>query len=724
MSSLDHPTIADGAAPTATAAVGPPEAAFGLRARLPRAAVELALLSFTALFLELMVIRWVPAVVRIVSYYANLMLISSFLGLGIGALLARHRRDLFPWLTLGLLGDVLLLLACRSVLLPGSDVELRFAAGGSNLPAYATLVTIFVGNTLLFAPLGQRIGRAFAALGNLRAYAWDLGGSLAGTVAFALFAYWHFSPLLGMAAVVTIAIALGERRRRGWQALPALAVLVVVFMATPRRAIWSPYHYVTLHDEGGQLVVAPPPGLAAMRDPPLYVLRVNQDFYQLHGSIDLRRYSPGSPRFRRVASLRAQYLLPYAAGPHPQRVLVVGAGGGPDVEAALLSGATRVDAVDIDPAILALARRFNAARVYDDRRVRVHVDDARSFLERARHRYDAVVFGFLDSQGLSSSMANIRLDGFVYTVESFHSAFSLVEPGGVLSVAFYPGARPWLVEKLAGMLQRACGKPPAVYSDGSRVILLATRPGPQPRALPAGLGAYRRVPPPAGAVPPAVDDWPYLYLAQRTIPTDYLVVLVVLLGLSLAALRLLAPAGFGGRPLHFVCLGAAFLLLETKSIVDCSLYFGSTWLVTLLVVCGVLLMVLAANAVAMRARGLSARALYAPLLLSMLLLYLAPRAPILALPWGARLLWTLLVVPLPIFFAGLIFSTSFRDQPNAPALLGANLVGAMVGGFGEYLGMAIGYRALSLLAMAFYLGSLLCLGRGGEKSVAAPRAAP
>lgn len=45
-------------------------------------------LSFAALFLELMVIRWVPAVVRMVAYYANLMLISSFLGLGLGAMIA------------------------------------------------------------------------------------------------------------------------------------------------------------------------------------------------------------------------------------------------------------------------------------------------------------------------------------------------------------------------------------------------------------------------------------------------------------------------------------------------------------------------------------------------------------------------------------------------------------------------------------------------------------
>ena len=96
-----------------------------------------------------------------------------------------------------------------------------------------------------------------------------------------------------------------------------------------------------------------------------------------------------------------------------------------------------------------------------------------------------------------------------------------------------------------------------------------------------------------------------------------------------------------------------------------------------------------------------------PLLLSVLLLYLVPREPILDLPLGGRLLWALLVIPLPIFFAGLIFSRTFDGQPDAPSLLGANLIGAMLGGFGEYLGMVVGHRALLLLVVGCYLGSLL-----------------
>ncbi len=675
-----------------------------------RLSLQIAVLSATALFLELMVIRWAPAVVRIVNYYANLMLISSFAGLGIGALLAARRWDLFRAFPLFLLADVLVLRACREVLLPGSEAEARFIQGSPALANYAVLVAIFACNTLLFVPLGQKIGRLFAALPNLRAYGWDLAGSLAGTLLFGAFAFYRFSPVVGMAAVVIVTAALAARRDRLWHLLAGAAAVVLVVYATERHATWSPYHFITVHDEDGEVVTEPAPGLVTMMDPPSYTLRVNQDFFQLHGTIDRTRYQTGSWRWKRAMALGPQYLLPYVARRHPHRVLIVGAGGGTDAEAALLGGAGRVDAVEIDPGIVRLSRRFNASRVYDDPRVHVVVDDARAFLQRARGRYDVVAYGFLDSQGLSSSMSNIRLDGFVYTVEGLRAAWRLVDEGGLLSVAFYPAGRPWLVEKLAALAADATGRAPVVYSEGTRVIVLVPRGG---GALPSSVGNFHRVPVPAATVPVPTDDWPYLYLRARTIPADYLVVILSLLALSIGALWVVKPPGFGARHLHFACLGAGFLLLETRSIVACALYFGSTWLVILIVVCGVLLMVAAANAVAMR-RHFRPRLLYAPLLVSLFVLYAVPPEAILGLPLAGRLLWTLLVVPLPIFFAGLVFSRTFDGQPEAPSLLGANLIGAMAGGFGEYLGMLVGHRALLLLVVACYLASYLFLRRTGD----------
>ena len=59
------------------------------------ACAQLFAVSFITLFLELMIIRWVPANIRLIAYYANLMLISSFLGIGLGALLKEKGLNLF-----------------------------------------------------------------------------------------------------------------------------------------------------------------------------------------------------------------------------------------------------------------------------------------------------------------------------------------------------------------------------------------------------------------------------------------------------------------------------------------------------------------------------------------------------------------------------------------------------------------------------------------------------
>jgi hypothetical protein len=385
---------------------------------------------------------------------------------------------------------------------------------------------------------------------------------------------------------------------------------------------------------------------------------------------------------------------------------VVGAGGGADVQAALAAGAGHVDAVEIDPVIVGISRRFNADAPYSDPRVQVHVHDARSYFSKAAKGYDLVVFGYLDSQALFSSMSNLRLDGFVYTVESIRAAYGLLNETGMLTLSFAV-PRDWMVLKLYRMLAEGTGHTPLIYRNAGQVVLCVSR-GALPPPPPAITMFQRVVVTGQPQVEMPTDDWPFLYLSKKTVPTDYLIVIGCLLAISLLAVGALRGRSFGRNDAHFALLGMGFLLLETKSIGDCSLYFGATWLVTLLVVLGVLLMVLAANVVAGRLPRFSFW-FYVPLFVVLAILWMVPRDQILVLGFTGRLLWTLLAVPLPVFFAGLIFSTTFRDAANPSVLFGANLIGAMIGGFSEYLGMAMGSHRLSLLLIAVYAGSLLCL---------------
>ena len=280
----------------------------------------------------------------------------------------------------------------------------------------------------------------------------------------------------------------------------------------------------------------------------------------------------------------------------------------------------------------------------------------------------------------------------------------------MLSLAFYISHRPWMLHKLYRMVEEGTGRAPIVYAsaDTSRVVFIA----PKGREVtgPTPITSVNRIELEPIGFPVATDDWPYLYLAYRTIPSDYLLVIGTLLLLSIVAVLALKPPGIGASHGHFAFLGAGFLLLQTKSIVDASLYFGATWFVTMLVIAGVLLMVMAANWVAIR-RRFDAKLIYVPLIASLLVLILVHREWILALPWGGRLAWTLLAVPLPIFFAGLVFSTTFKRETQPASAFGANLLGATVGGFAEYLGMVVGSQALSLLVIACYLCSYLVLRR-------------
>ncbi|MCH2172703.1 hypothetical protein MK489_18150 [Myxococcota bacterium] len=678
--------------------------------------LQLLALSFVTLFLELMIIRWVPAGVRLVAYYANLMLISSFLGIGLGALLQNRGTRLFSLFPYLLAIDLAVLVIARQLTLPTFGAEHRYYAVDPDILNLSVLVAIFALNVLLFVPLGERIGALFDSLPRLRAYAWDIAGSLLGTLAFGVFSFLFFAPIFGFALVAGIYLGLAEKHMRWPSALAFGVCLVLVGMSSLPGAIWSPYHYVTVQDIQSQAPVVideVPREVREGPDPPAFSVSVNRDYYQLLQTMDPTRYSPGSPARQHANRTLANASVLYRLLGSPDRVLVVGAGGGKDVEAALLNGAGRVDAVEIDPVLVELSRRLSASGVYYDPRVHVVNDDARAFFSRAEPVYDAVVFGHLDSQALFSSMNNIRLDGFVYTVESFRAAFRLVREGGVLALGFQ-APRQWLQDKLVAMMAEATGHEPIVYEHAGTLAILVPRG--ELERVPETYGTLKRVswvPPASDTTPLATDDWPFLYLSERSIPNDYLVVIVTLLALSSIALFVgMGPLRLGAEQVHFAALGAGFLLLQTKSITDCSLYFGATWLVTTLVVAGILVMVFAANLVAMRIASVRL-SFYIPLLCVLFVLWWVPNDLVLEWPVWGRLAWVLVVVPLPVFFAGLIFSTTFRDASAASPSFGANLLGSAVGGFAEYGGMAMGYQGLGLVVIAVYLLSFVVVARTG-----------
>ena len=102
------------------------------------------------------------------------------------------------------------------------------------------------------------------------------------------------------------------------------------------------------------------------------------------------------------------------------------------------------------------------------------------------------------------------------------------------------------------------------------------------------------------AIEPATDDWPFLYLRDRHIPQHYLAALALILVVSTVVVLLVLRGQPGAWSWTFFLLGAGFMLLETKSIIQFALLWGSTWVVASLAIASVLTMALVANFVVSR----------------------------------------------------------------------------------------------------------------------------
>jgi hypothetical protein len=172
------------------------------------------------------------------------------------------------------------------------------------------------------------------------------------------------------------------------------------------------------------------------------------------------------------------------------------------------------------------------------------------------------------------------------------------------------------------------------------------------------------------------------------------------------------------RATQFFFLGAGFMLLETKSIIQFALLWGSTWVVASLVIVAVLVMAMAANLVVSKVEvtrpWLAGALLLALLGLNFLL-------PVGRIGFASRALESAFYAALvfsPIFCAGLLFGSAIAHSTAIARDYGVNLLGAMAGGVAEYLSLVTGFRVLLLVIAACYVGALLARQADARAAVA------
>ena len=668
--------------------------------------------SFVALFAELMLIRYCGSQIRIFSFYKNVPLIGSFLGLGLGACLGggrtRHVLKFLLWLA-----PLSFLLAIAPVLLGGSlggvasaatsehilgDYWLTLGPGGrvaaQVLMALFCLVAFAV-ITLLFVPLGRLLGDAFGSLPRLPAYTVNISGSLAGILVFVGLSYLQTPPWIWYVVALSPLFWWLRGSREILVAGGLATMSIVTVLPTMGDTVWSPYQKLVGHS-----IPAGPGGDGSSAT--AYLVEISDVFYQV--ALDLRpaavaRYGNNpyphyDAMFRNVAPL--------------DRVLVVGSGTGNDVAAALRAGAMHVDAVDIDPAILRMGQVHHPERPYNDPRVRLIVADARAaFHQLEPDSYDAVVFGLLDSH-TQLGHSSVRLDNYVFTAESFDAARRLLRPGGhfLLAAATF---QPWFADRLHALLTGACESPVSRQQYRSWSVYRCTV------ATEEEGGELAMS---TGALVPT-DDWPFLYLRDRSVPLGYAVVVLFLIAGSVWILKRggLPVNRFDSYHTHLFFLGAAFLLLEVYAINRLALLFGTTWLVSAVTIAMVMILILAANVTVIGIPSIDYRLTYGLLFVSLIGSFLVE--PTAVLGGGVTLSFLVAAVVLaPVFFAGTIFARSFESTRAAGFAIGANMLGAVLGGWVEYATMATGIRSMVVLALGLYLASAvsLALHRSRERA--------
>jgi len=725
--------------------------------------VDLFAISVVGLFLELLLIRWVTTEIRIFAYLQNTVLVVCFLGLGMGCWDSRKKFSLRDLLVPLVIFAGLLALPPSRNYLGNSITDLLSGASGHEIwdPTQMSGLQRVIGGAIglaltfgmmfllwaTFVPVGRMLGSSLNKHPNtLWAYSVNVAGSLVGIWLFVGCSALGLPPVAWF--IVFVAGAMFFLGQGGKSKLVDLGLLAVIlgFGALAGyepgwgETRWSPYQKLSIYDTSRPKEATTIWGkIGGERRPATvanfgtHMIGVNNVGYQATvdhrpGAIptnDPEKYPPDQLGY-------SQYDVPPKLHPNPRKTLVVGAGSGNDVAGMLRNGAQSVIAVEIDPEIIAFGRQLHPEKPYDDPRVTVVNDDARSYFATTTEKFDVIAFGLLDSH-TTTAMTNARLDHYVYTLESLRAAKSLLNPGGIIVLSF-EAQKPFMLTRMSGALESVFGREPLVFrvpqngygwggvifvagdQDASRVQIAA-----DPKLDKLVKQWQADLPEKLSESPElATDDWPYIYLEGRRIPMLYLLLAGSLLALFAVGVRSLKlpqiVRGWDKTQTHFFLLGAAFMLLEVQNISKAAVVLGNTWNVNAVIISGILLMILAANALSAVAQRVPTWPFYFALIGSCLGLYYLDLATFGFLPYRQKAAVVGLLTSLPMLFSGVIFIRSFANVQRKDAALGANLFGSLAGALIQSVTFVTGIKALLLIVAGFYLGAILLKPRSVAKS--------
>lgn len=609
--------------------------------------------------------------------------------------------------------------------------------------AFVLLVVIFLmGPFAVNAAIGSRLGVLFNNLPALRAYSLNVAGSLAGSILLPVLSWFDCPPWILFFCACAIVLILQLKhlyRRQMILDLLMLAALLPILLFLPeqhskplipelvdtntrRTVIWSPYQRLDLAAFYGPGNVDEPATRRASPDSFLGLeLGANRAFYQYYFS-DFATHAQSLLTNKLVGSIKKRYALAFNLN-HPSNALIVGAGTGQNVSSAVQAGVLDVDAVEIDPAILEIGKRYNP--YYHSAGVHLICDDARHYFLHCLKKYDVIDFSTVDSHAVAGLGSSVRVDMYIYSVESIRSALSLLSDRGILLCSFVTMA-PWTKERLYSTFKTAAGYAPLVIDDFQLGTIYILGNAVKDGSLAAN-PAFHDFPLEHADHKPCrilTDDWPYLYVKTDVIDYPYLLVLLEIVGLSLFAARRFIFTNPDPANWHLFFMGSAFMLLELHAITFLSLLYGATWLTSAIVIAGILIMILLANAAVTKYDAFFSRNVgmcYLALAATIACNYLIPAGQMLANGPAGHGAATLVAV-LPMATAALIFAATLKKAKDVSGALAFNLFGAVIGGLLEYISSYTGIKSLLIASLLLYACSWFCWRSSSKRMLTSKQA--
>jgi hypothetical protein len=337
----------------------------------------------------------------------------------------------------------------------------------------ALMLAIYSTAALPFFTGGAVIALAFARLSDRInvVYAADLLGAAAGCLILIPLLNWLGAPGVvlisaGLSAGAAVMFTPPRSRRR-------MGTIATVLFAIPTAAQalgWGPFDVSDTKGHAGDTVLFSKWNSfsrVAVYDRPHGDWSLSPTFTGRRGDtlfMDIDS-AASTPILRgRGDAADAQYLryeltaLAYHLVERPQgfTALVIGPGGGRDLVSALLFGAQQVDGVEINPIIArdVMLDRFRdySGGIYAHPRVRVHVDDGRSFVRRSQERYDVIQASLVDTWAATAAGAYTLTENSLYTSEAFGEYLDHLTDDGYLTISR------WVFDglRLVSLAQDAC----------------------------------------------------------------------------------------------------------------------------------------------------------------------------------------------------------------------------------------------------------------------------